>query len=705
MSLSTILTTATTGLSVNQQALRTTSTNISNVNTPGYVRQRVDLQTKVAGVQTAGVEIAGINRAVDKFLQSASWSASSDASQFQSLADYYNRFESFLGDPNKNTSIPGKLDALYSTMTNLALDPTAAGGRQNALASIDAFGRTVSDLSDQIQSLRSEVSGQISDVVSQINADIKRISDLNPKIVGEKALGGDTGGMEEQRDQAISDLSKLIDIKVNTNGDGSVRVSTTSGTALVDITAYQLQYNSPGTITAGTLFDPITLHAINPQTGTPSSTGKALDSQVSSGELRGLLDMRDNVLPNFAVELGNLARTAVDQFNSVHNENTAYPAPNSLVGTNSGMVTGDTEHFTGKASFAVVDGSGVEVNRVNIDFGSYPPGTTLSTIISDVNTGLAGDGTLSMTNGVMSFTAANSANGVAIVQDPTTPSDCGGRGFSQFFGLNDLMKSDTPSFYERGVTGTDNHNFTAGDTVDLKVKGPQGDIAVDYTLTIGGTTFNDIVNNLNSSPLSTYMTFSLNSKGGLDVTPTSGNQDYKLFSVADTTNRGGTGMTLTNFFGLGEASVANAANGMGVSDAVANDNQRLALAQYDLSAAAGAPVITVGDGRGANALAALQNKTLQFGAVGDLNAMQATLGQYGASFLSNAALSSSSTQTRRDDAQALSTAVDEKLSNATGVNLDEELSHLLVYQHAYNASARVVTTAQQMMDTLINMMR
>lgn len=704
MSLSTILNGAATALSVNQQALRTTATNIANVNTPGYVRQRVHLETAVAGNQTAGVQIAGIERAVDRFLEAASWSAKADFAQYDALSDYYGRFETLLGNPNDNTSIPGKLDILFSDLSSLSLDPTAAGARQNALASINSFGNSISYMAEQIQNLRSEVSGQISEAVGEINSAIRRIADLNPRIVAQNATSTDVGGLEELRSQAISDLSKLIDIQVNQEPDGSVRVTTSTGVSLVGVTSHELQYTLPGTITSGTKFDPITLHAVDKLTGIPSPTGSAFDNAIVSGELRGLLTMRDEVLPDFATELGELGGMAVDRFNAIHNTNTAAPPPNTLTGIQTGMLATDAHGFTGQAHFAVVDETGLEVNRVTIDFDGYAPGTPLSTVIADVNAGLGGDATMSLVNGVMTLTATNPANGVAIVQDPTLPSDRGGRGFSHFFGMNNLMTSNIPSHFDSGFVGTDAHGFTAGQTMNIELRGPGGQSSTSYTLTIAGADFDDLITDLNASPIGAFATFGLDANGTLTTTYAPGYEGYKLFTTADTTSRGGTSVSLSRLFGIGETYTANAAHDIAVTSNIASNNQSLALGQYDLTAAVGDPVVTTGDSRGGLDLAELENTALQFDQAGKLNGMRATLGQYSAAFLSNAALSASTADGRMKDTQTLSVEIDEKLSNATGVNLDEELSNLLVYQNAYNAAARIITTAQEMMDTLIRMM-
>ena len=66
------------------------------------------------------------------------------------------------------------------------------------------------------------------------------------------------------------------------------------------------------------------------------------------------------------------------------------------------------------------------------------------------------------------------ANGVAIADDATTPSNKAGRGFSHYFGLNDLVSSDRPAFYDNGLTAASPHGFTAGETLTFRFTGETG---------------------------------------------------------------------------------------------------------------------------------------------------------------------------------------------------------------------------------------
>src|ERR1700712_2655931 len=100
MSLSIALQTATSGLQAAQASLRTVSDNIANVNTPGYVRKTVNQQQLVVGGQGMGVEITGVQRVTDQYLQSASITASSDSSRWATVSQYLDNAQSQFGDPS-----------------------------------------------------------------------------------------------------------------------------------------------------------------------------------------------------------------------------------------------------------------------------------------------------------------------------------------------------------------------------------------------------------------------------------------------------------------------------------------------------------------------------------------------------------------------------------------------------------------------------
>lgn len=703
MSLNGVLQTALTGLFTSQSALRTTSSNIANVNTPGYARQVVQQEPIIAGSTPAGVKIADVERIVDRFLEASVLSSGADASRYTIERRFHDRIQALLGRPDQNTSLSGRLDTMFQKLGAVAQDPTKLVLRQDALSSIQDFANEISRLANEVQRLRADASNQISERVSNINKVIERIDSLNGVIIQESVAGRQTGALEEQRAQALTELSQMIDIRVHQQGDGSVHVTTEDGTVLLGGARVELRYSAPAVVTSETRFSAITAHNIDPTSGAVDPNGTAIDSTIVGGELKGLLTLRDDTLPDMARELGHLGATVIDAVNAVHNDNSAFPAPNTLTGRNVGILSTDAHGFTGNASFAVTDATGAVVTRADIDFDLLAPGTTIGGVIASINATLGGAGTVSLTNGTLSFTATDPTHGVVVAQDPADPSARGGRSFSQYFGLNDLVEAQVQGTYDTGFTGTDAHGFTPGGTVNFEVIGADNQVISTYTHTVPAGDFNAILTDLNgAAALGSYFNFALDANGALQITPVPGFEDLSLHVKSDSSARGGTAVTLSQLFGIGDRYLADAAVGFEVRPTIADNPGQLALGIFDYTAVAGQLALAAGDNEGGQALQALELALQSFDATGKLGAFQGTLAQYGAAILANTGLIAEQVTSREADTVALAEEIGRRRADVSGVNLDEELSNMVIYQNAYNASARIISTVRELYDTLLN---
>ena len=398
-------------------------------------------------------------------------------------------------------------------------------------------------------------------------------------------------------------------------------------------------------------------------------------------------------------ELGQLGGAVIDKLNAAHNASTAFPPPNSLTGRNSGILATDLHGFSGASDFLITDSTGTVMEKVSIDFSAMPAGSTVQDVINSVNAGLA-SGSLSLTNGVMSFTA-NAGLGVAIVDDPSASSDRGGRGFSHFFGMNDLLDAKVPTIYETGFQGTDNHGFTAGGTVSFKIVGSDNREVTTYTLTIAAGDFDSILNDLNASPLSQYATFSLDANGSMVITPVSGFEDMKVNVQSDSAQRGGTGVSFSKLFGIGARYLADRASDVGVVSAITSAPNKLAVGQIEYGVGVGQVAIGASNGDGAKALQAVELAMNSFPTTGKIGALSGTLAQYSAAILSNMGLLADEASSREVDTQALVQELSNRRNEVSGVNLDEELSNMVIYQNSYNASARVISAVRELYDALL----
>ncbi len=698
MSINSIINNSLTGLFTNQSALRVTSNNIANINTPGYARQIIQQEAIVIGSNAGGVKIASIVRVVDKFLVKASYDANADFSRYSIENDFQSRIQSLLGRPDQNDSLSGRIDDVFESISEMALNPLSAILKESTLSSINQFGEEIGSLTDKIQALRMDAGNQIATNVDRINALTKRIESLNPLILKETVTGGEPASLIEKRAQSLEELSKIIDLNITETGNNGIQVSTSSGISLVGATRSILQYSPPGVMTSSSPVSPITVHQLDGVTGAIRPSNIQLDGELKSGELKGLLNLRDRELPEISLQLGSLAAGFADELNRVHNLNSAVPAPNDLTGINTGLLTTDPHNFTGETVFAVTDASGDLVSKVTIDFGVVGP--TIGDVITAVNAGLGGAGTMAMNNGVLSLTAASGTDGVTMSQVDGNESSRAGRGFAHFFGMNNLVEARVPSNFETGVTGTDAHGFTAGDTLELELNDINGVKLSSFNLVIGGSTFNDILTSLNSSPLSSFATFSLSSKGELVATPTGG-EEIKLHVKSDGTARGGTAVPLSSFFGIGDAFRMDAAIDLRVRPVIDNNPQQMALARFDQSALVGENALSVGDQSGALALKSLETTAYKFTKAGGLGEATVTLAQYSANLLANLGLRAALSENNMADNQALSEELNRKSSDVSGVNLDEELGNMVIYQNAYSASARLLNTAKEMFDTIL----
>ncbi len=701
MSLDAVLRSAITGLNASQAALRVTSTNIANVNTPGYARQEVQFATTVVGNETAGVEISGIRRIVDAFLQGELVNATANASYHERQAELHDKLQTVLGRPDGGNTLAARLDKMFASLAETAVEPSDIARRIGAVSDIQTLADDIDRIARQVNTLRADADRQIASDINTINAALEEIFELNPLINEQMLIGGETSGLEERRQQAINRIADIVDIRVITQPDGFVNIATRSGLVLLDKTQRQLQYTPNGQVDTSSQFNQITVNKVDSITGVVASTGDPLYPGLRSGSLKGLLDMRDKELPEILSSLGELSSRVIDQLNAAHNDNSRVPAPNALTGRNVGALGTDPHGFTGDATFVVLDANNEIVSQYTVNLDN-PALVTLNDVIADVNGNLTG-GTLALTNGVMSLTATAGTNGVAIQQSAADPSSRGGRGFAHYFGMNDLMEARGPAHFDTGLTTAAGHGFGATGTVSISLQGPGAQVATTYTLnfaSVGGTV-NNVLSDLNTN-FAGFATFGLDGNGKLTVTPAAGFGDYVINVSSDSTGRGTTGVTFSEFFGLGERHRQDAAFNVKLKDAIKADPNLLALAKVDLTAGAGVPALTTGDNRGALALQAAETAAVGFDAAGDLTSITTTLASYAGALLSTVGQEADKVSNLSQDRETLRAEIEAKREQISGVNLDEELANMIIYQQSYNAAARMITTANEMFDALLS---
>lgn len=698
MSLNEILGSAVSGLSAAQAGLRSVSNNIANVGTPGYARERISLATGVTQGRVSGVVIGEPRRVADRFLEETVYLRSGDIGKFEVTASYLDRLQSLLGEPGAESGLPGRLDAITASaivMTGAQSSPQNASGFvsdvQDAIVSLK-------QLDDDVHSLLGDVESEVGYSVDGINTLLERIHGLNATVAQFQGQGRSAAGAEGQRMSAIEELSTMMKIVVRQQPDGRVNIDAANGAVLLDRRMRQLSYVVAGDGAAQPAYPVIDIRFANEAGEPATSTGEKLDSAVVGGKLGGLLDLRDRVLPSFSDQLGTLFGGLAETLNAVANAGTIFPPPSRLDGKPTGLVGADRLGFTGEAVFAVTDKKGALVASTRIDFDALGGAATLDDALAAVNTGLGGKATVSLQDGRLTMVAASATNGVAVAQgDP--PSGRAGSGFAHYFGLNDIVRSEGATLVPSGFVASDPHGFGPGETTQFELRDAAGRTLGKATLTGAlGPTFGDLVVELNQSPLGAFGSFAMDDRGRIAFAASPAASGAVLSIASDSTRRNGSGVSFTALAGL-----TGSANGLGSASVRAemlSDPTRLPLGRLRTDAAIGESAIGSGDTRGANAFVAALGAVVDFGIGGS-----ASLERFSSLLMGRTGTQAAQAQDMLTDAAARRDDAVNRRDSFAGVNLDEELSQMVVLQNSYSAAARVISTATEMYDTLLDMIR
>jgi flagellar hook-associated protein 1 FlgK len=705
MAINSLMGTALSGMQAAQTVLASVSDNITNVNTPGYARKVVDESSVVAGGAGIGVTVDDVRRVTNQFLEQANYQASAAAGSANVIANLLDQAQSSFGDPTKPTSYLNQLNAVFTDFAAAANDPASDLPRSQTIDDLTTFLDSTLTVAGTLSGINTQAETQINSDVAQANQLLSQISSLNTQIVRTSASGADITGTQDNQSQLLGQLSSLIAINVATQKDGTVVVRSATG---------QLLAGQGGSATLA--YTP-SVSALGSITFTPPNSSQPTALDVGDGELQGLMNLRNSLIPGIQAQLAEYVSGSVAAINAAHNANTTAPPQQTLQGRNTGLdlptIVGD---FSGKTDIAVVGSTGLLQQRVTIDFsaqtmsvnGGAATGFTAANFLASLNTALGGAATASFSGGALTLSASAAGSGVAIADDATTPARDGGQGFSQFFGLNDLITSSEITNYNTGLKATDANGFTPGGTITLQIADSTGNPVSTVTVSVPpatSPTMQDLLNALNTPAggVGQYGSFSLNANGAMTFTPVAAGA-ATVAVVSDTTQRGAGGVSVGELFGLGITRQAGRALTYQLRPDIEANPMNMALATLDLSVAAGQPVVAVGDGSGATALSQVAKASTSFAAAGAFGAITTSVTQYAANIGGDIGRKANTAASASAGAKALQTETNTRLQSVEGVNLDEELVNLTTFQQAYSASARLVQASKDMINTLLGMM-
>jgi flagellar hook-associated protein 1 FlgK len=397
MSLTLGLNTALSGLLTSQRGLDVIAQNVTNVNTVGYTRKVMNQESRIVAGVGAGVQEGNITRMVNEGLLKDIRRQTSNLAQLKAEQSMYPRIDDLFGEVQDDSSIAHKLNSLNEVFEQLSTQANKAALQWTTVQSAQDVTDSLRNMSSQLQNLRLQSDQEIERIVGLINQKLTDIHDLNQKIVKNSAIATGTADLEDQRDVALTELSKYIDIQYFKRQDNSVSVFTNSGEMLLDNQPQFISYSASTISTAW-------MTSAGGQFGKITAAGSGVDltEDITSGEIRAYIKMRDEVIPKAQATIDELTKQMVGTINQVHNRGSSLPNV--------------THTYTGTRTFAsqgdiVTDGADAGVTL----YSAGAPVVHGGLAISAGSGGYPWQATMTATNGV--FTAAAFPAGTVFTLD------------------------------------------------------------------------------------------------------------------------------------------------------------------------------------------------------------------------------------------------------------------------------------------------
>jgi flagellar hook-associated protein 1 len=452
MSLSSALSIAMSGLTATQAGLSIVSSNVANAGTPGYVSQSVNLNEYGTGGVGTGVQVTGITRALDTYVQSQLRTETSGDGYADQMSNVLQQLQTVYGTPGGQ----GTLETAFSNLTTAVQGLQTNSGTYSAQSAVvtaaQNMAQQLNSTTQGIQALRTNVQQDIATSVTSANADMTQIANLNTQLQGLSPTDPSTATLEDQRDTAINQLAQLVDVRVSTGSNNQVSIYTNSGVQLVGAQASKLSFNGPATLGASNLYSTNpTQNGVGTITLT-SPSGATTDMNAtngfSSGQIAADLQLRDTTLVQAQNQVDQLAASLSSALSDTTTAGTAVTS-----GTQAGftldlsnMQPGNTVNltYTNTATGTQQQLQIVAVNSSSVlplpTPSSTSPGTAvigvnvsggMASIVSQLNAALGGanlqfsnpsGSTLQVLNGTATGSAVSSASATITASSLTSGS-------------------------------------------------------------------------------------------------------------------------------------------------------------------------------------------------------------------------------------------------------------------------------------------
>ena len=224
------------GVLTQQKLLNTTSNNITNVNTEGYVRQETVVYTSAI---EWGIGETITRRLYDKYTQREMFRDQGNVGFYDAYATGLNTVDKLLS--SKDTSIATQLDNLFSSMEESVHNTTSTAYRQELLTQLQTTVDRYNTLNYNIKNELNDINNKISDSATSINDLVEAFFEVNRSVrnLSDRAAQTDVGlQLFDKRDQIVNQLSELVDVNLTVESDGAYSLYLGNGQLLANADTY-----------------------------------------------------------------------------------------------------------------------------------------------------------------------------------------------------------------------------------------------------------------------------------------------------------------------------------------------------------------------------------------------------------------------------------------------------------------------------------
>ena len=343
------LSSAGNALDVFQQALSVIQSNIDNSSTAGYATQTLNIEAEPLAITeglTGGVASQGVQDSRDDYAEEQVQTSTQTLGLYTAQANATSTIDSYF-DVSGSGGVSTAFNTLLSAFSAWSASPTDATAEQTVLSDAQSLAGSVNGLASSLSSTSQSLDTEIGSTVTKINTIATQIQQYNEQVTQSTTPDA---GEQANLHSALDSLSQLTNFSTVTQSDGTVTVMLGGGDALVSGDRVNTLSASDAVSDSASATYPNS----PPSAVITDSQGNDVTSQITSGQLGGLLDTRNRVLGSLLGNsqqqgsLNQFAQTLADTVNNILESGTVSTASGAASGT--ALFTYDSSNPTNVAA-------------------------------------------------------------------------------------------------------------------------------------------------------------------------------------------------------------------------------------------------------------------------------------------------------------------------------------------------------------------